>query len=85
MIFPFVLKFNDGVAQDFEKLPKHISARIWAKLQTAKLNPFQYFFRIKGRSDYKLRIGDYRVIADIKLDERAIEITKVGHRRNIYK
>jgi len=30
-------------------------------------------------------VGDYRVIADINLKEKRIEVTKIGHRKNIYK
>ena len=85
MALPFVLKFNNKAARALEQLPKEISSRIWNKLQEAKANPFRYFTRLKGRSDYKIRIGDYRAAADIRRNERAIEVTKIGHRRNFYK
>jgi len=35
--------------------------------------------------DYKLRIGDYRAIADINRANNIIEITLIGHRKNVYK
>ena len=35
-------------------------------------------------SGFKLRIGDWRVIADIIREKEAIIILKVGHRKNIY-
>jgi len=85
MILPYILKFNNNASKDLENLPKEINFRIWNKLQEAKTSPFHYFIRLKGRKDYKLRAGDYRVIADINQTERTIEITKVGHRRNVYK
>ena len=85
MISPYVLKFNERAARALEKLPKEISLRIWNKLQKAKLDPFHYLTRLKGEPDYKLRVGDYRALADIKQNERVIEITKVGHRKDIYK
>ena len=34
---------------------------------------------------YKLRVGDWRVIFEIKHDEKSITVHKVGHRREIYK
>jgi mRNA interferase RelE/StbE len=69
---------------ELECLPKEIQKRIIQKLDKSKINPLKYFIRLKGRSDYKLRIGDYRVIADINRKELKIEITKIGHRKNIY-
>lgn len=65
------------------KLNKNLRERIFNKIQAAKQNPFYFFERLERRTDYKLRIGDYRVIADIT--DHKIIITKIGHRRNIYK
>ena len=66
-------------------LPLEIQKRILAKLTITQEDPFRFFYRLKGRSDYKLRVGDYRIIADINMAERRIEITSIGYRRNIYK
>lgn len=85
MIFPYALKFDDRAAKALEQLPREINLRIWSKLQESKLNPFHFFSRSEGRTDYKLRVGGYRALADIKQNERIIEITKAGHCRNIYK
>lgn len=85
MISPFVVKIDDKAKEDIKKLPKEIQQRIIDKLTQSQVNPFHYFMRLKGQTDFKLRIGDYRVIADIKQNERIIEILKVGHRKNIYK
>jgi mRNA interferase RelE/StbE len=35
--------------------------------------------------DYRIRIGDYRIIYQIDDTERVIEIRGVGHRKEIYK
>ena len=35
--------------------------------------------RLVGRSEYKLRVGDYRVIADIEENSRVIIIRSLGH------
>lgn len=34
---------------------------------------------------YKLRVGDYRVIYEIIVDEQTIVIHEIGHRREIYR
>ncbi len=76
----------DPVAIDFlNGLDKGVRERIFKKILSTKPNPFHYFERLEGRKDSKLRIGDYRVIADIDQNARKIRVTLIGHRKNIYK
>jgi mRNA interferase RelE/StbE len=49
-----------------------------------ELNPARYLSRLSGEDVYKLRVGDYRVIADWDREEEKVYILTVGHRRNIY-
>jgi mRNA interferase RelE/StbE len=76
----------DELAIDFlNKLPKDLRERIFKKIISTKGDPIHFFERLKGRDDYKLRIGDYRTIADIDQNIKLIKIILVGHRKNIYK
>ena len=58
--------------------------RIWKKIHSSKDDPHRFFERLAGRKDYKLRVGDYRVIADIDDEKNIVAITLIGHRKNIY-
>lgn len=43
--------------------------------------------RLQGRPDehfYRVRVGDYRIVYDIRDDERVVRIILVGHRRDVY-
>tara|TARA_Y100000310_G_scaffold203848_1_gene204100 strand:- start:1256 stop:1450 length:195 start_codon:yes stop_codon:yes gene_type:complete len=62
-----------------------LKKRIYKKIISTKENPHHYFLRLEGRSDYKLRVGEYRVIAELSEENLLIEITLIGHRKNIYK
>ncbi|HLC63323.1 MAG TPA: type II toxin-antitoxin system RelE/ParE family toxin [Candidatus Nanoarchaeia archaeon] len=77
--------FDEAAINFLNKLPNSIKERIFNKIIASKENPLRYFERLSGRQDYKLRIGDYRIIADISQEEKVIEITLIGHRKNIYK
>ena len=57
---------------------------VYNKIISTKENPFHYFIRLEDRTEYKLRVGDYRVIADIDKAEIKILILQIGHRKNIY-
>jgi mRNA interferase RelE/StbE len=41
--------------------------------------------RLQGRSEFKLRIGDYRVLYEFDATQGRIYLHYVGHRRDIYK
>lgn len=76
----------DPSAIDFlNSLEKTVRERIFKKILSTKPNPFHYFERLEGRKDYKMRVGDYRVIADIDQNTRKIQVTLIGHRKNVYK
>ena len=65
----------DSMALEFlEKAEKNIAKRIWDKIMSTKENPYHFFDRLESRKDYKLRIGDYRIIADIDCNKKQIQI-----------
>jgi mRNA interferase RelE/StbE len=41
--------------------------------------------RLTGRQEFKLRIGDYRVLYEFDLGQGRIYLHYIGHRREIYK
>jgi mRNA interferase RelE/StbE len=81
----YELIFDEEAIDFLNKLPKEIKSRIFNKIISTKENPSHYFERLEGRKDFKLRIGDYRAIADIDKNSMKIKVTIIGHRKNIYK
>ena len=60
--------------------------RIFEELDKLLSDPTQVDFKkLKGRSGYRLRVGDYRVIMEIKREERLFVITNIGPRGDVYK
>jgi len=55
------------------------------KCSDAKENPFHFFEKLEGRADFRLRVGDCRVIAEINREISRIDVTLVDHRKRIYK
>lgn len=41
--------------------------------------------KLSGSENYRIRVGDYRIIYSIQDDVLVVEVLKVGHRRDIYK
>jgi mRNA interferase RelE/StbE len=81
----YTLDFDDDPISFLATLPKELRKRVFDKIVSTKESPFRFFERLKGRTDFKLRVGDYRVIADIRENKKIIVVTLIGHRKNIYK
>ncbi len=54
------------------------------KISNSK-DPFQYVKKLTDTTLFSLRVGDYRIILDIKRKKMIIFVLRVGHRRNTYK
>ena len=81
----YQLIFDEEAIELLEKLPKLIKERIFKKIQSTKENPHHFFEKLEWRPEFKLRVGNYRVIADISDKEIQILVLYIGHRRNVYK
>ena len=77
--------FDPEALEFLGKTDRKLTKRIWEKIMVTKSDPHHYFVRLVGRKDYKLRVGDYRVIADINNSLKRIEITLIDHRKKIYR
>ncbi|HEX2742609.1 MAG TPA: type II toxin-antitoxin system RelE/ParE family toxin [Rubrobacter sp.] len=41
--------------------------------------------RLSGRDDWRIRVGDYRIVYGIDDERRVVEILNVAHRRDVYR
>jgi len=82
----YFIIFNPKAEVQLKKLNKSVQERILNSLDRIKIRPFSYGIKkLQGTSYYRLKIGDYRIILDIKQDKLIIIVIEIGHRRNIYK
>ena len=77
--------FMPRARKDLIKLEKTISKRIIEKLEKALINPQKSFQQLTDSPYWKLRVGDYRIIALADEEKKLIEIRRIGHRKNVYK
>ncbi len=70
----------------FDALPSSVQAIVKQKvdLMDTRLETFPHQ-RLQGRSEFKLRVGDYRVLYEFDAKLGRIFLHFVGHRRDIYK
>jgi mRNA interferase RelE/StbE len=81
----FEVKYSEESLFQLRGLDVPVAKRIIRKIESARSDPHRFFVRLVGRTEYKLRVGDYRVIVDIDENRRVIVVRSLGHRKNVYK
>lgn len=83
MTYRFV--FSEEALSQLRRLDNTTARRLLNKLGSSARNPVRFFERLAGREEYKMRVGDYRIIARVLHSEKSVFIMSLGHRKNIYK
>jgi mRNA interferase RelE/StbE len=80
------IEISDDALKSFKKLDRRTAQRIYSRLKeiASSENPFIYVKRLTGIALFSLRVGDYRVILDIKRNSLIILVLKIGRRKNVY-
>ncbi|HKZ22866.1 MAG TPA: type II toxin-antitoxin system RelE/ParE family toxin [Thermoplasmata archaeon] len=82
MVFEII--WSDSAIRQLKKLDRTIARRIFDRVGELAENPHRFVQRLVNSSYYRLRVGDYRVILDIKESLLRVLVLKVGHRESIY-
>ncbi|MBI3334265.1 type II toxin-antitoxin system RelE/ParE family toxin [Candidatus Pacearchaeota archaeon] len=80
----YSIEFTKTAEKQFEKLDNPLQMRIISVIERIKIRPFHFIKRKEGTPYFILRIGEYRVILDVKTDTSIIYVIEIGHRKNIY-
>ncbi|MBD2280577.1 MULTISPECIES: type II toxin-antitoxin system RelE/ParE family toxin [Aphanizomenonaceae] len=83
----YSVSFESESITDLDNLDQVVRLRILNKIQWLSLNFEQITpLSLTGQWSgfYKLRVGDYRVIYELDIEEQLIIIIRIGHRREIY-
>lgn len=77
---------SKSAAKELSKLPSTVNNRVIKAVMELSDNPRpQGSKKLKGGSEnWRIRIGDYRVVYAIDDEILIVDIRKVGHRKDIY-
>ncbi|MBC8156174.1 MAG: type II toxin-antitoxin system RelE/ParE family toxin [Bacteroidetes bacterium] len=81
----YQIQISNKAAKSLEKLPDGAYVRVKEAIYALADNPRPHGCKkLKGRSGYRIRVGDYRVVYEIEDDKLVVLVLDVGHRREIY-
>lgn len=81
----YEVEFSKTAKKQLDKLPKNIKPRIISALERSRIRPYPHVKKLVKYPFFVLRVGNYRVILDIKEHKLVIFVIKIGHRKRVYK
>jgi mRNA interferase RelE/StbE len=80
------IEFTPLARRQIKKLPREVQKRIIERVEELASNPRPAGVKklVSGENLYRVRVGEYRAIYQIRDRELIVVIVKVGHRREIY-
>ena len=82
----YVVDIKLSARRELEKLSDQLVARLVPKIETLATTPRPSGCRkLRGYKDlWRIRVGDYRVVYIIDEHRKAVSVTRIAHRRDVY-
>ena len=81
----YKIQIKKSVKKDISSFDKRINQRLIKAIQKLKSHPYTNAKKITGKEFYRVRVGKYRIVYEIKKTDFEIIVYKIGHRKDIYK
>lgn len=77
---------TDSAEKELKGYDPWLQDRIIKKVLSLSDNPRSHGFKkLFGSSNFRIRVGDYRIIYHIDDAKRLVKILDIGHRKDIYR
>lgn len=86
----FSIYLGTSAICELQNLPPSAQQTIRQLFDNLRAYPLTHHLRISKlkeyqSSTYRVRVGDYRVVFEIESENKKILITKIGHRKDVYR
>ena len=78
------VEFSATAKKFLQRLNEKDAEMILKKIYSISDNPFRFLKKLEGNKLWRLRIADYRAIADVIISANKIIVLRIGHRKNVY-
>jgi mRNA interferase RelE/StbE len=77
---------TSSAEKELHRLPKKMVARIVSRLERLESAPRPPGCKkLKGgENEWRIRVGDYRIVYVIEDAARTVDVTRIAHRREVY-
>ena len=84
---PYRIEWRPGARRDLLRLERNLQTRVFQRVDALAGNPRPEGCRkLTGDEHlYRVRVGDYRVLYEIRDAVLVVTVVEVGHRREVYR
>ncbi len=78
--------FARSAEKELAKLSSEMRLRMARAIRALEDEPFPTSAkRLKAREEFRLRVGDYRILYRVEHTSQVLTISAIGHRREVYR
>lgn len=81
----YELIYTKTALKQLKKLDKNLQIRVINSLERCRIRPYSHVRKLVGNPYFRLRVGDLRVIVEIKENKMYIFVLEIDSRKRIYK
>ena len=82
----YTVRVKRSAEKEIDRLPARAFERVAQAILSLERDPRPPGAKkLRGVQDYRLRVGQYRILYTIDDREQVVEIIAVGHRRDVYR
>ena len=85
----YSVQFVKSAQKEFDRLPEKLQSKTAEALTLLSQNPYSELLKVKKLKVtgelYRIRLGDYRVVYEIRNEILTVVVIKIGHRSDVYK
>ncbi len=83
----FSIQWRRSTKKDLRSLPPQEVDRIVSEVELLGEKPFPHGSEKLAGSEqtYRIRVGDYRVVYEVSVPAKVVEIQRVRHRKDVYR
>jgi len=82
----FKIEFKQSAVKELHSIPKKDLKRIILKILALAIDPRPSgCIKLSNQENYRIRMGNYRILYSIEDEILIVFVVKIGHRKNIYR
>jgi len=83
----YKIEFTSRAFDDISRLPRVIQTRLRPRIDALASEPRpRGARRLSGHAKlWRLRVGDYRIVYEVRDRELVVAVVRLGHRREVYR
>lgn len=82
----YEVRLQPAAIREYRRVQGSLRDRLRSAIDALAVNPRPpEVVKLAGRDDYRVRVGDYRIVYAIDDAERLILVARIAHRREVYR